>query len=265
QQFRIACHYFAVPVAQQTGTVFLLHGLYDHSGLYTHLIRSCLLDGRSVVIFDLPGHGLSTGRPASISSFQQYTACWHDSLRLAEKSGLKKPWSVIGQSTGAAVIINHLLQKNSSVNADFEKCILLAPLIRPRNWLPSLFGYYALYFFVNQTQRRFATNSHDQEFLNFIRNSDPLQSRVLCSDWVGALIEFQRQFTRAKPCLERIHILQGTEDTTVNWRFNLRKLEEKFPNSRTCIIRSSRHHMVNESAQYRTEILNTIGEICRSP
>ena len=34
------------------GTAFLLHGYYDHAGLYGHLIRQCLALGYSVIIMD---------------------------------------------------------------------------------------------------------------------------------------------------------------------------------------------------------------------
>src|SRR5690606_16869711 len=42
------------------GTLVLLHGYYDHMGLYRHLIRWALGQRLAVLAFDLPGHGLSS-------------------------------------------------------------------------------------------------------------------------------------------------------------------------------------------------------------
>ncbi len=54
------------------GTVFLLHGYLEHSGIYQPIIREILDQGFSVLTYDLPGHGLSDGSPASIQNFDHY-------------------------------------------------------------------------------------------------------------------------------------------------------------------------------------------------
>ena len=68
--FTLAAHLFQP--AQYTSTVVLFHGYLNHSGQFRHLIR-CLLDNQyAVAVFDLPGHGLSSGEIAEIDSFDQY-------------------------------------------------------------------------------------------------------------------------------------------------------------------------------------------------
>ena len=68
RKFDLVCQYFSVPLYLQRGTVFLVHGYFDHAGLYGHLIKHCLQQGLAVIIFDLPGHGLSSGEKARIES-----------------------------------------------------------------------------------------------------------------------------------------------------------------------------------------------------
>ena len=66
----------AVQVWQQAGaasTLLLVHGYFDHVGLFGHLVRYGLARGNNVVAFDLPGHGLSTGEPALIDEFSLYS------------------------------------------------------------------------------------------------------------------------------------------------------------------------------------------------
>ena len=58
---RIACHYFENINAART--CFIVHGYMDHTGLYGKLINYLLHRGCSVVMMDMPGHGLSSGEP----------------------------------------------------------------------------------------------------------------------------------------------------------------------------------------------------------
>ena len=43
------------------GTLIILHGYYDHMGLYRHLISWARDQRLAVMAFDLTGHGLSNG------------------------------------------------------------------------------------------------------------------------------------------------------------------------------------------------------------
>ena len=54
------------------GTVFVVHGYYDHLGLYRHLLERLLTRRWRVVLWDLPGHGLSSGKRACIDDFAHY-------------------------------------------------------------------------------------------------------------------------------------------------------------------------------------------------
>ena len=68
------------------GTVFVVHGYYDHVGIYNHLIKALLRNRYAVMAFDLPGHGLSSGSRAAISSFRQYGPVLKQVLNLAKDS-----------------------------------------------------------------------------------------------------------------------------------------------------------------------------------
>ena len=65
--FTLAAHLYQP--AEYQATVVLLHGYLNHSGQFRHLIR-CLLDNQyAVAVFDLPGHGLSSGETARIVAY----------------------------------------------------------------------------------------------------------------------------------------------------------------------------------------------------
>ena len=259
--FRIACHYFACADEAPVGTLFILHGYYDHAGLYTHLIEFGLRHRLAVVIFDLPGHGVSSGEQASIESFGLYREVFAECLRLARDAQLPGPWHVMGQSTGAAIIMDYCLSGHAEGNYcsrqqphQFDKIVLLAPLVRPYRWWQGRLLHALLEPFVDSIARGFAHNSSDEAFLQFIHEEDPLQSRRLSARWVRALKDWQKEFVDYPRCFARIHVIQGALDTTVDWRYNLRVIEDKFPNAAMNMIADARHHLANESEVIRAKI-----------
>ena len=259
--FKIVIQYFDVPLSEKKGTAFLLHGYFDHAGLYGHLIKHFLNNGIAVVIFDLPGHGLSSGPDASIESFRDYDRALLECLKLAEVQELSQPWILAGQSTGAATIIGSILEDDLAEKFEIAHYILLAPLVKPRHWGRSRFLFQISRWFVNSSKRSFARNSHDEEFLRFLQNSDAMQSRFLKRDWILAMIDYQKRFNAAKPRGLVLNIIQGSGDGTVAWEFNLPSLLDKFPNGQVHMVPGARHHLVNESPEFRNKVFALIDEI----
>lgn len=260
-QYEIVCQYFQLPKEQEKGTAFLLHGYFDHVGIFVHLIRQCLSLGYSVVIFDQPGHGLSSGSTASIESFTRYVDALTTCLELADRQGLAKPWQLIGQSTGCSVIMDGLQREASPLLQRMERIVLLAPLLRPHRWGLLRFLFTILRHVIKRIPRGFAENSHDQEFLDFLAHHDDLQSRSVAVDWLQSMSEFQKRFAVAEQSDEVLHIIQGSDDTTVDWKYNLPKIVEKFPEAKTYMVTDARHQLVNESVEFRDRVFSLISEI----
>lgn len=243
-EFTISGHVFVLPQAK--GTVLLVHGYYDHVGLYHHIIEHCLSQGYSVFSYDLPGHGLSSGERAAIQSFRQYDDVFCAALEWVQKE-LPSPLVVIGQSTGGAVIINYLLSRSiNKTNNPFANVFLMAPLVRPVDWTISKLFFYLAKPFVKQLKRQFAQNSHNLDFLSFISTSDPLQPLFLKTNWVGALKKWIRFIEASTPVDLEIHVIQGTQDGTVDYRHNMLVLEEKFSGFDVTFVEQGCHHLANE-------------------
>jgi alpha-beta hydrolase superfamily lysophospholipase len=250
--YRIAAQAW-IPLSPK-GSLLLLHGYYDHMGLYRHLIEWSLQLGLAVIVCDLPGHGLSSGSPASIASFSEYQAVLSGLQVEAARLSLPAPWHLCGQSTGAAIVIDHLL--NAPLRREVGRAILLAPLVRPRAWLRSRFSYQAVRPFLRQLPRRFTVNSTDAAFIDFVHRQDPLQAQMLPTDWVGALARWIPMIESAMPSAQRPLIVQGDADLTVDWRYNLKILEQKFDRPDVLLLPGARHHLANEQARYRTHYLD---------
>lgn len=250
--FKLACHYWQPAFSK--GTLFLFHGYLDHVGLFNHLIRFSLQNDYAVVAYDLPGMGLSSGEVGSIDSFDQYHTCMEKCLQLFAGSA-PKPWFGIGQSTGATALIQQALTEGL---APFSKIALLAPLIRSYGWNRSRWTYAFGRFFIRSIPRVFVENTHDKEFLKFIKKDDPMQPRRLPVRWVGAMKAWIDQVNKYKPQPHPILIVQGTDDTTIDVDYNIRVLKEKFPKARIKKIPQGKHHLVAESAPYRAQVFAAV-------
>jgi alpha-beta hydrolase superfamily lysophospholipase len=234
---------------QPVATLILMHGFYDHMALYRHVIEWALAQGFAVIACDLPGHGLSSGSRASIRDFAEYQGVLERLFVEADELALPKPWHLCGQSTGGAIVVDHVLNSGAASPAQGE-IILLAPLVRPRAWGWSKLSYYLLRPFVKGIERRFSENSTAPDFLPFLL-TDPLQPRRLPTAWVGALAKWITR-TEAAPRSERSPlIIQGEADMTVDWAHNLGVLNAKFTRPRVLMIPEARHHLANESPEIR--------------
>ncbi|PAM91444.1 hypothetical protein B4N84_28305, partial [Flavobacterium sp. IR1] len=114
--------------------VLVVPGYFDHTGSMSHLIHSLLKARCRVWSYDLTCHGLSSGERAAIEDFSDYLSVFKEVSGYVTADSL--PAYVIAHSTGAAIVLDHLLHFRSS----FEKNMLLAPLVRSYGWKLSVLG-----------------------------------------------------------------------------------------------------------------------------
>lgn len=242
-------------------TLFLFHGFYDHMGLYRHVIEWALGQGFAVISCDLPGHGLSSGSRASINDFAEYQAVLQQLLLEAQALRLPQPWHLCGQSTGGAIVIDHLLNQGADSPAQGQ-VILLSPLVRPRAWGWSRLSYYLLKPFVTGIARRFTENSNAPAFLPFLL-ADPLQPNRLPTAWVGALAQWIVRIESAPRSTRSPLIIQGEADMTVDWLHNLNVLKDKFSEPQILMLGPARHHLANELPELRARYFDFLAERLR--
>lgn len=237
------------PLSGVQGTCIVLHGYYDHMGLYGHLYAWAVQQGFAVLTCDLPGHGLSSGARASINSFAEYQQVLQALLAQAMRLHLPRPVHLIGQSTGAAIGLDLALHDWPAL---MGRLVMLAPLVRPRAWQQAWLLYQGLRPFVRKIRRRRSQNSGDAEFLSFLQQ-DPLQPGELPTAWVGALSRWIPRIEQAAPVGVTPLIIQGDADRTVDWQHNLQVLQDKFAEPRICLLEGAQHHLVNELETYRQQ------------
>ncbi|MBB3190188.1 alpha/beta hydrolase [Halomonas cerina] len=239
------------------GTAFVVHGYFDHLGLYRHLLECLLLRGWRVVLWDLPGHGLSSGPRATIEDFDDYGSCLHGLQQHLTLEGLApRPWLGVGQSTGAAILATDALARGDAEH--WAGLALLAPLVRPFGWSQSSWLHRLVGPFVESIPRKFRANSTDSEFATFLRDHDPLQADRLAMDWVTAMRRWIPRLLALPPCRVPTLILQGEQDLTVDWEWNLEVLAGKFPNAEVHRHPEARHHLVNEAEPIRRALFQVL-------
>jgi alpha-beta hydrolase superfamily lysophospholipase len=255
--FRIATHYWLPQ--NPKGTLVVMHGYYDHLGLFGHAIELGLQQGFAVLAFDLPGHGLSSGEQVAIDSFDQYADVLEVVLGAAQKC-LPAPYYALGQSTGGAVLLNYLWRyERARTQPLLERIALCAPLVLPRAWRYSgYFLYVLVHAFIKRMPRGRSRTSHDPEFIRFVDEQDCLQSRTLSVRWVGAMKAWDAQFRRFPALDKSLLVVQGTGDLTVAWRYNLQQIRRALPNARIELIPGAGHQLVNESSELRAQVFTVI-------
>ena len=254
--FKLATHYWLPE--NPCGTYYVVHGYFDHIGLYGPLIHHLLSLNYAVVAFDLPGHGLSSGERVTIESFDHYVDVFSDLLHRCH-SRFPKPWKAVGQSTGGAILLKYILAaKPHHYQNDLSGITLLAPLIHPRGWKKSQKTYRFLHRFLKKIKRKFRPNTANEEFNNFLENNDPLQANYIPMEWIASMKRWTEEFAALPPSDYPLLVVQGNCDMTVAWQYNADELSKKFCHLNLEIIADAQHHLVNEEQRLRVKIFEKI-------
>ncbi|MCP5175658.1 MAG: alpha/beta hydrolase [Moraxellaceae bacterium] len=254
----IAAHSYIVPNSK--GTVWIIHGYLEHSGLYRHIIPVLLTADFNVVIYDLPAHGLSSGVRASINHFGEYQTVLQHLLDYFEPH-LAKPYLGLGQSTGGAILMDYTLSACANRQQPvFDKLFLLAPLIYPAKmqWLQMKFASWWFRSVRTGLPRIFRRNTSDVDFVRFMRDEDPLQARWIPVSWLLALKEWIEYIHRLPQCPVPVFIVQGGQDKTVNGQYNVEFIKQKFNVMSVLWLEEAGHQLANERESLRQAILKLL-------
>ncbi|MDG2047773.1 MAG: alpha/beta hydrolase [Halioglobus sp.] len=248
-EYTLAVHHWCQPDA--TANLLLVHGYFDHTGVFSKLIEWGLSCRYNVLIFDLPGHGLSSGESAVIDDFSDYSRAISDVLRAVSLPSL--PLWTMAQSTGCAALVDYA----SKYPWPFAASVLLAPLIRPVRWKRVKAACLLLKNVVDSLPRKFSPNSSDRQFQRFLI-SDPLQSQRISLRWVSALRRWLSQLRCDDLGVGPALIVQGDADATVDWRYNVGVVRQLFPASHVEYLPGAGHHLANESDKIRSSYLRLV-------
>ena len=198
------------------------------------------------------------GEAGGVDNFARYCDALCRALALAGEQRLARPWHAVGQSTGGAILMDSILHHGLMETHALDGVALLAPLVRILRHYRSRLMYLLSGGIVDGTPRLYAESSHDREFLEFLRHEDDLQSSRIPRSWIGAMFDYGGRFAAAAPHQAPLTVIQGTGDDTVDWKFNLPAIRGKFPAAKEVLVPGARHHLVNESREYRDPVFQAL-------
>jgi alpha-beta hydrolase superfamily lysophospholipase len=252
--YLIAAHIYMPRFAIET--VYLLHGYLLHSGYYNEFIKLLLDHNFAVAVFDLPGHGFSSGDLANIGSFSEYARIFHDFIIKTDETFLPPPFAVVSHSTGGAAVIEYLLTYESP----FSVYIFSSPLVRSQLWNLSKTGVGLFQGIIKSVPAPpFIEITSDKEYMDFLRHREPLRRQRVPVTWVKALFQWNKKLTGInKQINKKILVFQGKKDNVVDWKYNMNFIREMFPRARIVFYDNARHEIFKERPAIREQILDAI-------
>ena len=256
QEYKIYVQSYTIPSAK--GTAFVCHGYYDHSALYGQVIRYFLDQHINVVLYDQPGHGLSSGDRGDIVDFKKYSSIFEGIINSFTDS-LPSPFHVIGQSMGAATIMDFILKKQYTENSTpFKRVILLAPLVKLNFWeCNPFFLFIAKLIRKTYADRTYSPNPENEFFSDFIRYRDPLQFDKTSLQWASAAMQWVKQFNEYPPCNVHVLVIQGKKDSVIDAPYNIEAIKQKFK-ARIEYYATAQHNIVNDGDLIQRKLEGTI-------
>lgn len=238
--YQVAVHEFHPLGPTNAGTVVIVHGYLSHAGHLSYLIRRLVEHEYAVLAMDLPGHGLSSGRPGGIDDFGEYARCLQAVHRYGVEESFPTPYFGIGFSTGGSAFLELLRQ---GYGAEYSRIVLASPLVRFRGYpvLPPLTAAF------RQVVPQIPTD-----------DSDPLAARTMPLSWVVAANRYAVRLERARPNPAEVLILQGNDDDIVAWRHNLSVLESFLPNAKVRVVTDGRHELYRRRANRGEAFMRTL-------
>lgn len=238
-------------------TAIVIHGYLDHSGNLNHLINKLIERKYAVALFDLPGHGLSSGKRTDIKEFTQYVSVFQDFYSII-KMNLKGDIHLIGHSTGCSIIFDHL-HHNRHESLNSGKVVFVAPLVRSYKYNLSKFGFSIAKFVVSGFDRDFSKGpSNDPDYCRFIELEDPLQGRRVQTDWLKAMFSWNNRVKSFKRINTSVLIYQGEMDKVVDYKYNINFFKEKISDIDVIYFERGKHHLLNEISDIKEKIISGI-------
>ncbi len=239
-----------------SAVVIILHGYFDHGAMMRNCIRLCLDQGFSVAVLDLPGHGLSSGKRASIIDFSEYAQILDRFVNLIREN-LKLPVHFIGHSTGCSAALEWMYSPDLKASNYLEKIVFIAPLVRCTGQnvfrvLSSLLNHR-----IKSVPAFYHPTTSNPQYELF-RKNDPLRPCKIPLSWVDAEINWYCKMRNRGFLDTKICILQGTSDRVVDWKFNLRFLEKKICHTEINLFEQARHQLHNEREDLRIQVFEVM-------
>jgi alpha-beta hydrolase superfamily lysophospholipase len=197
------------------GSIVLVHGLGEHGGRYTNLVRCLLPEGYAVYCLDHQGFGRSGGQRGHINRFTDYLPDIYRLVQMARAEQPGRPVAIFGHSMGGLISLVYALVLPTSV----DYLVISAPalLANPKRSLVLLMRMMNLInprFSIQRPGGAEGISRDPEEVRRF--SQDPLYVGVSSARWAVEILATQVEVTRRAATLYLpILMLQGMADVIV--------------------------------------------------
>jgi alpha-beta hydrolase superfamily lysophospholipase len=235
EEHKVAAHLWS---NNQKNLMVVAHGYTDNCGYTKPLIRWFLNQNYDVLCLELPGHGNSSGKRADISKIEVYYELYREIFPQAFMLDYQS-FTFYGHSTGNIGMIEFLLENN---NHRFDKIIMATPLIRSYLWKLSRLGHKLSSWFLTRLPKR-PFHSENPEYKQ-LQKLDPYPFKTIPTHWYTELIAWNdKLLTDSRVSQQKIYSIFADKDTVIDYKFNKRFINDRFPNVQMTVIQGSDHNL----------------------
>ncbi|WP_170227003.1 alpha/beta hydrolase [Luteibaculum oceani] len=243
--------------ANAKACILMVHGMGEHCWRYNHVVDYFVEQDLNVIRFDLPGHGLSSGKRGHIKSYDEVLDCVDYFLGLLNDYNV--PSFLFGHSMGGNIVLGELMYRKPKLVG----AIVASPWVAltfKMGFFKSLMATIASKLIPAATKK----NALAPEILSKdIEVVNQYQSDSLVHDAVSPrlFVEMSRVATMVQLRASRIRthtlLYHGSGDQlTAPWA--TKAVADAMPNSKFILYDSGYHEMHNEPN--KKEVLENIGQ-----
>ena len=178
------------PATPPKAVVFLVHGLGEHSGRYSHVSEALNAAGYAVVAGDLRGHGNSGGKRGHTPDYALLLDDMFQGLEKTKELFPHLPLFLYGHSLGGNLVLLYTLKRKPILAGVVATAPLLRLAFQPPRWKQQLLcGLRALK--INPSISSGLEDTHLSRDINVIRSyrNDPLTHRIITPPLALGMLE----------------------------------------------------------------------------
>jgi acylglycerol lipase len=266
-------------VAELNHPVWLVftHGIGEYSGRYQQLAQF-LGQYFNVCIYDLRGHGRSSGERAYVNDFFDFSRDLNTVLLHLQESYKMKSFILYGHSMGGLITSEFMQNYHRMTNACIvpgsfypQLVFLSSPAVLPAGWLGKLVKNMPLVWWKALAQKKIHFSlsglidlfylSHDyrvfEEYMKDPLNNKKLSLKLLLEVVVHAREVFQKPLSLSCP----LHCVAGTEDHLVSYPAIAHYFQTVEPHGFLHVVPNGYHELHNEVERYRRPYLDVLKSV----
>lgn len=248
--------------------IIVTHGLGEHCVRHSHFFKN-FSQYFNVCLYDLRGHGNSSGARGNVGSFRDFTDDLGEVVNFLRDEYSMKRYILFGHSMGGLITASYM-QKLVSKDLYPEKVFLSSPAVAATGLLGNFFKMAPLKF--NQTLASLPISigmkgvldlkklSHDPRvYTNYVK--DPLNTLKIHSHLFFEILAHSREvFSKPLRVECDLYVGIGSEDSLVNAPACIEYFERVEKQAKLKVFQGAWHEMHNEVERYRVPYLKFLEE-----